>query len=182
MPLTDPPLIFGTARGDSSAKFFTNYAGVITDYEVRSKYYKDGHVYALGCASPAGFRGVTTAFVQLSSSVLLWIADWTVQSNGAEPIIPSPFLVSQKFGFRTIGARGDPIWILMDEHYEAAQIELDGDGITPIYRLSGIYVFGCLNPSSVTVRDIVFPKSPYVKDGPPREYDERGMVNGIINE
>ena len=183
MPLTDPPLAFGRADegGDAAARFRENYAGIITDYEVRSRYYKDGSLFVMGCASPQGFRGVSAAFVQLAAPTLIWVADWTAQSSGERPPVPNPLLFLGRVELRTVGTSSGASWILLDEHYELAQIELEGDGVTPIFRLSGTYVYGCLNPNDVTVRDVRFPKSPYVEDGYTRDYSEALLLQGIIN-
>lgn len=175
-----PPLSNLDEEGtDNRARFRIDYPGQITDYEVRSSYYKDGSLYLMGCASPRGFRGVSAALVQLTAPTVLWVADWTAECTGAQPLAPAPSLLLDR-ELRTLASRGSTTWVLMDEHLEAPQIRLDGDGRTSIYRLSGAYVFAALNPRDDLAEDVRFPQTPFVQDGLPRAYDPRLRVQGII--
>lgn len=105
------------------------------DYVIKNHYEKDGHRYMLPVTSPTGLNGTTVSFVQLGSPTLLWISDWTASRAGTKPYIPPPLA-------------NDPDWILLDEHLEPEMIVVVGDAQTPVYRISGTYVFGHTNPSA----------------------------------
>ena len=146
---------------DGAALFAVNpNFGIYEDYVVENHYYKEGSTYALGCASPAGFRGVSTSFVQLSSPLLIWVAEWTAARTGYPPEIPSPLLLRARVVrlVARFSSREDPVWVLLDEKITARNIFYVADGNTPYYRISGTYVYGCLNPSTVLTRDVKIPK------------------------
>lgn len=170
----------GESNGDREARFRVDYPGQVTDYEVRSRYFRDGSTYLLGCASPRGFRGVSAAVVQLTAPTVVWVADWTAECTGAQPLAPSPLLLLNRELRTPAVSRGSTTWVLMDEHLEAPQIRLEGDGATPIYRLSGVYVFAALNPRDDLAEEVRFPQPPYMRDGLPRAYDPNFRVQGII--
>lgn len=113
-----------------------------TDYTIKHYYETDMHRYLMGITSPTAS---SPAIVQLAGKVLLWICDWTAASLGAHPIIPDS--VPQQINK----------WVLLDEHYVPVSVVAVTDSVTPLYRISGTYVYGCLTPNDRTVRDITFP-------------------------
>jgi hypothetical protein len=127
-------------------------AGVYTDYKIVNRYEKDRHLYMLPISSPGGFGGGNlAAFVQLAAPTLLWISDWTACRFNSKPEIPDPTLT-------------DSNWVLLDEHYEPFMLTVAANGSTPLYRISGTFVYGNRNPSTATIDDINFPRPPWLKD------------------
>ena len=76
------------------------------------------------------------------------IADWTAAKLKAQPEVPST-------------ANGNN-WILLRDNYQPAAIVIGPDGQTPLYRISGTYVYGCKNPNILTIQDITFPLPPFI--------------------
>jgi hypothetical protein len=124
-------------------------SGFVPDYEVRNRYYAPTRRHALPVASPYGFDGSSTAFVQLAAKTLLWVLDWTAYKVGAVPDIPDP--ESQ-----------DPDWVLLSDHYEPASLELSADRVTGRWRISGVYVYAKKNPAAKTYQDAAFPAPPWM--------------------
>ncbi len=171
---TNATVVIGNvgADGTSPSSFIlpnSDPLQVFTDCMTTNRYEKDGHVYMLPVSSPAGFAGISCAFVQLAAPTLIWIADWTVCCWTKQPPIPDPTPNSAN-------------WVLLDEHYEPAMIELGPDGITPLYRISGTYFYGCLNPNATTVKDIQFGRPPYVADTIDRSVPTSTLKQNLINK
>lgn len=122
--------------------------GIFTDYLIRNRFEKDRHRYMLPVSSPGGFNGQSVAFVQLAAPTLLWICDWTAEKALSQPEVPDPNCVPDD-------------WILLDDHWEPAEVVPLADGITPIYRISGTYVYGHRNPDLNTWKDIFFGAPPW---------------------
>ena len=137
--------------GDNNAAFKEQSDSMYTDYVIRNRYEKDRHTYMMPIASPGGFQRSSVAFVKLAASTLLWICDWTACRFNKQPDIPDP-------------ENRDSNWILLDEHYETAMITIAPDGQTPLYRISGTYVYGHKNPNKKTIRDVDFPRPPWLED------------------
>ena len=142
-------------------------SSVWADYTANSRYEKDRGLYMLGVGSPQGFQGNSVSFVQLHAPVLLWIVDWTVSRQGAMPGIPDP-------------ASPGGNWVLLDDHYELADIALGPDGVSVLYRISGTYVYGCLRPSARTTDDVVYPRPPWLQDVVPRLVTPDRLLQGIF--
>ncbi len=146
---------------------------IFLEYRVENRFESDKHIYMLPVAAAAGTPtftagGGTAAFCQLAAPTLLLISDWTALKSLERPQIPTP----------AIGSR----WILLDEHHEPAMVILGADGVTPVYRQSGTYVFGCLDPSPLTIQDIAFGQPPWlIADGDvPRTVDPSQLFDGLI--
>ena len=143
---------FGTVTQDSNA-FYTGAqrVGIWTDTFITNHYENDRHRYYLGVTSPGGFQGKSTAFVQTANPTLLWICDWTVERWGTQPQVPNPTSL-------------DTDWVLLDDWWEPETVVIGGaDGRTPLYRISGTYIYGHKNPSDNTNLDIAFPLAPWIK-------------------
>lgn len=116
----------------------TDPYGIYTDAVIDNRYYGDDHLYMLGITSPGGFNGQSVGFVQLSASTLLWVCDWTVARVKNRPNIPNP-------------QPADSGWQLLSTIVEPAMVNVAADGYTPVYRISGIYVYGHRNPANAVL-------------------------------
>lgn len=143
------------------------------DYVVRCRYHKSQKRFMLGVTSPNGFRaptnsfslstnrsatlsntptggGPTVAFVQLANPTLLWVVDWTGARLNSKPFAPN-----SRFS--------DPQWVLLEEHLEPGQISVGADDRIPLYRISGLYVYGHTNPNPHINNDAAFPVAAWVQ-------------------
>lgn len=161
-------VVIGTVTlEDSSAKFDSNIvADIFTDTTIVNRYEKDRHIYMGGVTDPNGFQGNSVSFVQLCSPTLLWICDWTIASFRSQPSVPSP-------------TPGDANWVLMDDHWEPHKITTAADGTTPLYRISGTYVYGHKNPNADTVNNIAFPRPPWLQDAFDRSMPSSKLTTGL---
>lgn len=142
-----------------------------SDYQIINHYERDKHRYMMGIASPDGFQGTCVAFVQLASDTLLWICDWTAMKPGEAPTIPDP------------DELGSQNWVLLDQHYEPAAIILGPDGVSPFYRISGVYVFGHKCPDKDNALfDITFPRRPDVQDNFTRDMPLETLDETLIDD
>lgn len=138
---------------DGNAAFITQPDGqtIYTDYLVTNRYEKDHHVYMMANASPTAYLGGTASFVQLAAPTVLWVCDWTASRTKYPPVIPTPVPYN-------------PDWVLLDEHMEPAMVGLAPDGVTPVYRISGTYVYGRKRPSDQLNLDVNYPRPPWMQD------------------
>ncbi len=155
---------------DNLAKYYNDGSDVAiyADFRIRNRFEKDKHIYMLPVASPNGFQGASVAFVQLASPTLLWICDWTACRFNVQPNIPDP-------------TPTDLNWIVLDEHYEPATITVGPDGVTPLYRISGTYVYGHRNPSPTTINNINFARPPWLQDSFNRFVPADKLQQGLSN-
>lgn len=141
--------------GDISALFLDteeNVGALFPDCMVTGRYEGDQHRYMLGITSPNGYGGNAAAFVQLAAKTVLWVVDWTVSSTLGLAGIPNPDL-------------SNPDWVLLADWVEPAPVSALPDGTTPIYRISGTFVYGKKKPSQWTYEDVVIPKMPWIEPG-----------------
>jgi len=179
---TQATVTFGEiAPDDYDAKYLpgADPQAVWTDYKIRSRYENDQHVYMMGITSPgiiAGSPGLGTrttgsltgaAFVQLAAPTLLWVADWTAAKFKEIPSIPE-FVVGGG-------------WVLMDVHFEPGMLVVGADGVTPLYRISGTYVYGHTNPSARVFPDVVFTRPPWLADVFQRTLSQTNFQQNLIN-
>ena len=146
--------------------------GTWVDYLIMSRYEGDPHVYMMGVTSPNGFvNGTddagnpildTVSFCQLASKTLIWIMDWTASKSHEKPDIPDP-------------TSNDPNWVLLDDWYEPAQEVLDADGQSPLWRISGTYIYGHRRPNAKTILNVNFPRPPWMKD-----YIDRTISTAVL--
>ena len=148
--------------------FGSDEQAIFTDYVINSRYESDKHIYGAGMTSPNGFNGATTAVVQLTTPTLLWIADWTACRWSVPPILPSV-------------TPADPNWVLLDEHYEPGMLVLAQDGVTPLYRISGTYVYIHLNPSSQVISQLRFTRPAWLQDVFPRTVPASLFESNLID-
>jgi hypothetical protein len=164
----------GTFSFDNNAQYqlptgSAGSASIFTDYKTHSYYEKDNHVYMLGVNSPGGFAGNSVAFVQLSAPTLLWVVRWTAARLVEQPTVPATTTL-------------DPNWVLLDQHLEPADVGVMPDGVTAIYRLTGTYVYGHLNPNASLAANVNFPRPPWLQDNfdrtLPGQYFEGNLMDG----
>lgn len=142
--------------------------GVWGNYQVRSIYLPDPHRYQLGITSPGGFQGQSVAFCQLTASTELWVAEWSAQRFNTAPAIPSP-------------DTGDANWVFLGAYIEPTQMALSPDGVTPLYSINGVYLYGRKNPSDSNIyRDVVFPLPPWMENRFTRTVPTSVLQKGII--
>lgn len=136
---------------DFDAKYNFDDQGVWADYMIKSRYERDPHTYMAGVASPGGFQGASVAFFRLTAPTLLWIVDWTAARFATQPDIPS----NEPQGNN---------WVLLDEIVEPAMITVGPDGVTPLYRISGTYVYGNINPSADVLKNVSYGRPPWLQN------------------
>ena len=124
---------------------------VFTAYEMTSRLEKDGHIYMGGMTSPGGLLGQTAAFVQLAVPTLLKIVEWDASKLGNQPEIPDPRLANE-----------DANWVLLDEWPINHGLKLAADGVTVLYEMSGVYVYGHRNPAALTIQNAGYPAPPWL--------------------
>lgn len=156
---------------DNLAKFIEapDAAGVFTDYRIVHRYENDGHVYMAGITSPGGFQGNKAAFFKLASNTLLWVADWTAARLGSQPEIPKPTSLANQN------------WILLDRIPEVRNVVVGPDGVSPLYRITGTYIYGHKSPSDDVFDDVEYPRPPWLDSaGIQRRVAEGSVVDGLI--
>jgi hypothetical protein len=151
---------------DAYAEPAADATSIFDDYEIRSKFLKQRQTWMLPVAKPTGFGGQSAAFVQLAAPTLVWVCDWTVRKTGAPPEVPDP-------------TSRDPNWVFLYELWEPNMIELNADGATPTYRLSGCYLYGAKTPQSETYLDVKFPRPPWMDDVFPRTIGRERLVAAL---
>lgn len=139
-----------------------------TDCMIGNRYEQDKHIYQMGLTSSDGFNGQSCAFVQLSAPTVLWICEWTVCRFGAKPKIPP-------------SEPSDPNWVLLDTMDVTAPLAIMANGVTPMYRISGVYVYGCKNPGSDIKALMSFPRVPWIEDAFDRTVSDDMLMTGLID-
>lgn len=165
-------ITFGAVEENPNYKPPTNANQVFMDLMYCNRYEGDAHRWMLGISSPNGFQGASTAFVQLAAPTLLWICDWTVAQYNTVPQVPDPFSVGSE-------------WVLLDMHVEPAMLGLAPDGGSPLYRISGTYVFGHKNPGNFSNYQTspfaiaAFPKPQWMADTFTRTVPAASLTAGL---
>lgn len=137
-----------------------------TDYTIKHHYENDYHRFMMGVTAINN----GPAIVQLAGKTLLWVCDWTAASLGAHPVIPD-----------SVPERIEK-WVLLDECYVPVSVVAVTDGITPLYRISGTYIYGCLVPNAKAIRDVVFPVGAWMKASEfERAIDEKWVKKGYTD-
>jgi hypothetical protein len=124
-----------------------------TDYVIENRYEYDPHSYMGGMSSPGGLNGQSVAFFQLSNATLLWLADWTAKNWGVDPQKPDPYNLE------------DSNWVFLGAIAETRSVDVGADGITPVYRISGTYVYGYSNPTTAFLQYLRYGRPAYLMDG-----------------
>jgi len=148
----DANVVIGIADPDSFLAEYNDQVAqdsVFTDYMVYNTYVYDPQTVQMPVASPSPFQGASVAFVQFASPTLKWEAKWTAARLGTQPIIPEPL-------------QSDPNWVFLGRETPFTMITVVGDGQTPLYRVSGTYVYGHKNPPANVTEDVCFPQPPWL--------------------
>jgi hypothetical protein len=143
-------------------------AGVWDDCVVVNRYAHRHGRYMAGISSPNGFNGQSVAFFQMWNPTLLLISDWTAQASNRQPEIPNP-------------EPQDSDLVLLGDFPELRNVEVAGDSVTPVYRISGVYVYGFKNPKASVYEDAVYPRPPWLKDDFDRSVREDAPQGNIID-
>lgn len=153
---------------DNAAKFKppSDPLGIWTDYIIDNKYENDPHTYMLPIASPNGFQNNKAAFCRLASSTLLWICDWTGARWNIPPEAPSP-------------VPSDANWVILNKSAETRNVTVGPDGQTPLYRISGTYVYGHKNPPDDLFDSIQFGRPPWLDNTIMRTYPKSSIEKGL---
>lgn len=142
--------------------------GMFPSYFIENKYDNDQHTYMMGITSTVGnFSRNSAAFVQLAKPTLLWTADWTVCKWGEQPEIPDPYSVGSQ-------------WVLLDIGGELAMITISPDGVTPLYRISGTYLFGIRTVGNNAFASMAFPVPPWLAGSFPRTIPLERLKSGLL--
>ncbi len=140
---------------DNDSKFIDGIEddplSIYADYMIVNRYEKDKSIYMSGVTSPDGFQNNKVSFFKLATDTLLWICEWTACRWDKQPEAPNT-------------TPSDSGWVLLDEHYDLPKITVGAGGNSALYRISGVYVYGCLNPSANTPTQIRFPRPPWLAD------------------
>lgn len=152
---------------DSPAAYIpeTQPRSLFCDYKVVNDYRENPNIYMLPIASP----GQGAAFVQLAQPTLLWIADWTASRTTQKPIIPDP-------------TPADPSWILLHKRLSPFILGLASDGVTPLYRISGVYIYGHLNHGADMSLFVQWPRPPWMENIFDRFIRANNIGTGILTE
>lgn len=145
-----------------------SYPGVFVDYFFENHYENDKHTYMASQTSATPFNESLVGFVRIGGPTLLWVCEWTACQVGAQPIAPSP--VPESTG-----------WVLLDIQPTLAGKSIAEDGISPLYRISGIYVYGNRNPNADVFKDAVFPVYPWVSNKDGLTMDASNIKQGLID-
>ena len=153
---------------DNAAKFQVSRNGVYVDYRIMSRYENDRRICMMGITSPDGFAGGTAAFIQLAVPTLLWLVDWTASQAGAQPVFPD-------------STPGSTRWVLLDRLIEPSMVTVLTGGNVPLYRISGTYVYGCINPSDNTLADVAYGRPPWLMDSFLRTIPSNATLQGLLD-
>lgn len=145
-----------------------NNNNLFTDFEIVNEYEYDKHIYGAGVTAPEGIAGKTLSLFQLCTPTLLWICSWTASKFGQCPEYPDP-------------TPSDSNWVLLDTIPESAQLALAPDGVTPLYRLSGVYVYMHQNPSDEVYRQVAFPRPAWLENSFNREVPSNKKTKNLID-
>ncbi len=104
----------------------------------------------------------------MASSIRLRLLhhDWTVSKLGARPSVPDPIPL-------------DSNWVLLKKLPELQNVTVGPDGITPLYRVSGVYVYGRRTAPSNTYDASNFPLPLYLEDQYARDIPATLLKKGI---
>lgn len=144
----------GPVSFDDNDALFNNTgssATMFTDYMIRNSYEEDPHTYMLGISSPQGFQGDKVAFVQLASTTLVLVCRWTGCRYNEQPIVPQ-------------ADPEDDNLVVLYRSPVTVSVTTGPDGVTPLYRISGTYVYGVRNPDPTLLNNVSFGLDPRYLD------------------
>ncbi len=158
----------GELQVDYSATGVNDETGAAhtVDTMMYSCYPAEQQVYMLPVTSPDGFAGQTCAFVQLAAPTLAWVFDWTIMREGSQPAIPDP-------------TPQDTDWVLLCATPEPMMQTVQIDGNTPVYRMSGTYVYGRRTAPANPYTAVCYPRPPWVANVFPRNVQTTLLEKGL---
>ena len=145
-----------------------NYTGICVEYFFENSYENDRHTYMASQTSATPFNNSTVGFVKVGNPTTLWICEWTACQLGAKPMAPNP--IPESSG-----------WVLLDVQPTLAGKSIVTDAQTPIYRISGVYVYGRKNPADNVYEDAVFPVYPWIANTEGRQMLTSDLKKGLID-
>lgn len=170
MPAPNVSIVIGNITPDDQSAHYIPDVGddvvVWTDYVVHNHYKRNRSRYVLGVTAEEGFNGDTAAFVQLSKGYLIWICDWSVEKIGESPDIPNP-------------TPQDNRWRLLSDSLQANDVELNPDGESVTYRISGTYIYGNKKPDDNTFSEVDYPIPPWIN---PDVVDDSDLTNDDLDD
>lgn len=154
---------------DELGKYQDAEIGVWTDYKTSCSYQNDRQTWMLPVASPSGFTGSSVGFCKLASPTLTLLVNWTACKFGTQPKVPDNTLDNAN-------------WVFLSSVVNPAMVTVGPDGVTPLYRVTGMYVYGLKNPSSGILTDVSFPKPPWLDDSIDRSMPAAKLEKGLIQK
>lgn len=140
----------GAVTYDDSLGQYRESEPVTADYMIHNHYERDNHTYMAGLTAPEPFQGATVGVVRIGTPTMLWVAEWTACRTGIHPPVPDP---TPAYG-----------WVLLDATFSKAKVVMASNGVSPVYRIEGAYVYAKLAPSSSPFDDMSYPIAPWIKD------------------
>lgn len=105
--------------------------GIMTVYIIETDYFWDEHVLQM----PVMSTDVTTAsFANLANETLKRVCYWATEKANVPPPMPDPDLNGGNS-------------VLLEKKFTPMSIELGADGVTRVYTLKGMYVYGIKDPT-----------------------------------
>lgn len=129
-----------------------------------SRYVKDLRRYML---SPT-MRGKRIPVVQLGAPTLLWICRWRSIRFNARPTVPSSVPVVAD-------------WTLLHEQLSPVSIITGSNGTTPIYRMTGTYIYSHGNPNEQLYKDVRFPLAAWLQNDFDRDIPDQNIERGLLD-
>jgi hypothetical protein len=122
------------------------------DFQMRNHFEKDGLTFAGSNTSPVPFGGSLISVIRVGAPRIIWVCEWTSCRMALEPQVPDP-------------ASQPPGWTLLDVHVTAAHVSMGPNGIDPVYRVSGVYVYVKGIAADDVFDDVTYAKAPWVREG-----------------
>lgn len=146
---------------------------IFTDYEIVDKQIWNPQTLMIPVSSPTGFAGASVAFCQMANPTCLRYVSWSARRCAQQPDVPDPTQVSAR-------------WVLLRIITAPAVMEVAADGVTPIYRLAGTYIYGLRNPGNSPLsafQTVQYPNAPYFDDSfaTGRNMPASALVPGLIS-
>ena len=119
--------------------------GIITVYITETDYFWDEHVLQMPVMST---EVATASFANLANETLKRVCYWKAEKANVPPMMPDPDL------------NGDNS-VLLEKKFTPMSIDLAADGVTKIFTLKGMYVYGIKDP---TQENMYYGIPPYIDD------------------
>lgn len=148
-------------------------SAVWSDYTVQNRYEDNRRIFMMANTIPGAYSpselGGKVSFVQLAQPTLLWIADWTVARWKKRPKIPNPQV-------------SDDRWVLLHKIIEPGTATLGPNGIDPLYRISGTYIYGHKDPSADPIDLMNFGRPAWLEESEPTPGVQLGIDRRVTDD